>query len=83
VSTAAQYWQDSNLPVGAANTYVPAKIPAYTLADLSSEWQVNHDLTLLAGISNLGDRRYYSRVWQTGLEPAVGRSVYVGFKLGM
>ena len=83
VSTAAQYWQDSNLPVGAGNTYVPAKIPAYTLADLSSEWQVNHDLTLLAGISNLGDRQYYSRVWQTGLEPAVGRSVYVGFKLGM
>jgi len=83
VSTAAQYWQDSDQPVGSGNTFVPAKIPAYTVVDLSSDWQVNRDLTLLAGISNLGNRHYYDRVWQTGLEPAYGRSYYAGFKLNL
>ncbi|MEO8748160.1 MAG: TonB-dependent receptor [Rhodanobacter sp.] len=83
VSTASQYWQDSNQPRGAGNTYVPAKIPAYSILDLSSDWQLSPGVTLLAGISNLGDRHYYDRVWQTGLEPAIGRSIYAGIKLTM
>ncbi|MGH8192608.1 MAG: hypothetical protein ACREP2_14315 [Rhodanobacteraceae bacterium] len=40
-------------------------------------------LRLPAGISNLTDRQYYDRVWQTGLEPAYGRTWYAGFELKM
>jgi Fe(3+) dicitrate transport protein len=83
VSSAAQYWQDSNRPFGAGATYIPAKIPAYTVVDFASDWQVTPWLKLLAGVSNLADRRYYSRVWQTGLEPAFGRTWYAGFQLKM
>ena len=83
VSSAAQYWQDSDQPLGSGNTYLPAHIPAYTVLDVAGDWQLNRHLTLLAGISNLGNRHYYDRVWQTGLEPALGRSWYTGIRLGL
>ena len=83
VSSAAQFWQDSNQPMGSGNTYLPARIPAYTVLDVAGDWQLNRHVTLLAGVSNLTDRRYYDRVWQTGLEPALGRSWYTGVKLAL
>jgi Fe(3+) dicitrate transport protein len=81
VSSAAQYWQDSDQPFGSGTTYLPARIPAYTVLDVAGDWQLNRHVKLLAGISNLADRRYYDRVWQTGLEPAYGRSWYTGVQL--
>lgn len=83
VSSAAQYWQDSNQPFGAGASFIPAKIPAYTTVDFASDWQVRPWLKLLAGISNITDRQYYDRVWQTGLEPTYGRTWYAGFELKM
>ncbi len=83
VSSAAQYWQDSDQPFGSGVTFIPAKVPAYTVVDFASDWQLTPWLKLLAGISNLADRRYYDRVWQTGLEPAYGRTWYAGFELKM
>jgi Fe(3+) dicitrate transport protein len=86
VSSAAQYWQDSNQPIpdpSSGASSLPARIPAYTVLDLAGEWQLNRSVTLLAGVSNLADRRYYDRVWQTGLEPALGRSGYTGLKLAL
>jgi len=83
VSSAAQYWQDSNQPFGSGASFIPAKIPAYTVVDFASDWQVAPWLKLLAGISNLTDRQYYNRVWRTGLEPAYGRTWYAGFELKM
>ena len=83
VSSAAQYWQDSNQPRGSGDSYLPARIPAYTVLDLAGDWQLNRHVTVLAGVSNLADRRYYDRVWQTGLEPALGRSWYAGMKLAL
>ena len=83
VSTAAQYFQDSNQPVGSGASFVPARIPAFTVIDLAGDWTLNRHVTLLAGVSNLADRHYYDRVWQTGLEPAYGRSWYAGVKLGL
>jgi Fe(3+) dicitrate transport protein len=77
-SVSSQYFQDSNLPVGSGATFIPAKIPAYTVVDLAADWTVLPGLKLLGGISNIGDEKYYSRVFQTGLEPAPGRRVYVG-----
>jgi Fe(3+) dicitrate transport protein len=83
VSSAAQFWQDSDQPLGSGASYLPARIPAYTVLDLAGDWQLNPHLTLLAGVSNLVDRQYYDRVWQTGLEPALGRSWYAGVRLGL
>jgi Fe(3+) dicitrate transport protein len=81
VSTAAQYWQDSDQAFGSGASYLPARIPAYTVIDVAGDWQLNRRLRLLAGISNLSDRHYYDRVWQTGLEPAIGRAWYTGIAL--
>ena len=75
-----QYWQDSNLPLGTPSdaNYIPAKVPSYTVADVSADWWVVPQLRLLGGISNLTDRTYYARVFGGGLEPAIGRTFYVG-----
>ncbi|MBM7131676.1 TonB-dependent receptor family protein [Dyella mobilis] len=81
VSSAAQYWQDSDQAYGSGQTYMPARIPAYTVVDVASDWQLNRSLRLLAGISNIGNRHYFDRVWQNGLEPAFGRTWYTGFAL--
>jgi Fe(3+) dicitrate transport protein len=83
VSTAEQYWQDSNQPFGGGATFIPAKVPGYAVVDFASDWQVTPWLKLLAGVSNLTDRKYYNRVWRTGLEPAYGRTWYAGFELKM
>ncbi|RUL78146.1 TonB-dependent receptor family protein [Dyella choica] len=81
VTSAAQYWQDSDKSFGSGLTYMPARIPAYTVVDVASDWQISHSLRLLAGVSNLANRRYFDRVWQNGLEPAFGRTWYTGFAL--
>jgi Fe(3+) dicitrate transport protein len=77
----SQYFQDPNLPVGAGATFVPAKIPAYQLVDLSADLWLRPRLRILGGISNLLDKKYYSRVFQTGLDPGLGRKVYGGVAL--
>ena len=76
--------QDSDLPVGtpASINTVPAKIPAYTVFDLSSDWQISRTLRLLGGISNLTNKKYYNRVFQNGIEPGAGRTVYAGIATG-
>jgi Fe(3+) dicitrate transport protein len=53
-------------------------VPSYTVADFSGDWWVVPQVRLLGGISNLTDRKYYARVFGGGLEPAVGRTVYLG-----
>ncbi|MEO7432287.1 MAG: TonB-dependent receptor [Dokdonella sp.] len=80
VSSASQYFADSNLPAGAAGAinYIPAKVPSYTVADFSADWWVLPQVRLLGGVSNLTDRTYYNRVFSNGLEPAIGRTFYAG-----
>jgi Fe(3+) dicitrate transport protein len=84
VSVASQYFQDSNLPAPNATAtpstagYIPAKVPSYTVADFSADWWVIPQVRLLGGVSNLFDKKYYSRVFSNGLEPGIGRTVYVG-----
>jgi Fe(3+) dicitrate transport protein len=84
-SVSSQYFQDSNLPVGTPLTpnFIPAKVPAYTLVDLSADWQVTRNIRLLGGISNLFDEKYYNRVFQYGIEPGARRTVYAGLAVGM
>jgi Fe(3+) dicitrate transport protein len=80
----SQFFQDSNQPVF-LNSNPPvvstaARIPAYTLVDLSGEYTLARKLRLLAGIANLTDRRYYSRVFiaRGQLEPGRDRTFYGG-----
>jgi Fe(3+) dicitrate transport protein len=84
-SVSSQFFQDSNLPVGTplSANFVPAKVPAYTLVDLSADWQVTRNIRLLGGISNLFDEKYYNRVFQNGIEPVARRTVYAGLAVGM
>jgi Fe(3+) dicitrate transport protein len=80
VSVASQYWQDSNLDAGlpTSPSFIPAKVPSYTVADLSADWWVTPEIRLLGGISNIADKTYYARVFGGGLEPAIGRTLHVG-----
>jgi len=80
VSVGSQYWQDSNLDnaLPTQPAYIPAKVPSYTVADLSADWWLTPDIRLLGGISNIADKTYYARVFGGGLEPAIGRTVHVG-----
>jgi Fe(3+) dicitrate transport protein len=75
-SVASQFFQDSNLPIATT----PARIPTYTVADFSGEYNVIGGLRLLGGISNLTNRHYYSRVFisRGQLEPARDRTFYGG-----
>jgi Fe(3+) dicitrate transport protein len=84
-SVSSQYFQDSDLPVGApaSANYIPAKVPAYTLFDLAGDWQLTRNLRLLAGVTNLGNRKYYNRVFQNGIEPGARRKVYAGLAAGL
>jgi Fe(3+) dicitrate transport protein len=84
-SVTSQYFQDSDLPVGTVGSanFIPAKIPAYTLFDLAGDWQLSRNIRLLAGITNLSNRKYYNRVFQNGIEPGAGRKIYAGISLGI
>lgn len=78
VSVDSQYWQDSNLPRGSGNSFVPAIVPSYTVIDLAGDYRLSPHWKLLGGVSNLGDRQYYARAFTTGLEPANRRTWYAG-----
>jgi len=85
-SVASQYWQDANLPANAptggnppADNFIPAKAPQYTVWDFSGDYWVAPRVRLLAGVSNIGDKKYYNRVFGNGIEPALGRTWYGGF----
>lgn len=57
------------------------RVPAYMVWDLTAEYQVHQNLRLLAGINNLLDESYFSRVRNDGIDPANGRNFYVGAAL--
>jgi Fe(3+) dicitrate transport protein len=82
LAVGSQFFQDSNLPVGSGAASVPAKLSAYQVFDLAGEWTVIPHLRLHAGVQNLFDEDYYSRVFQTGLEPGRSRTFYGGVSFG-
>lgn len=82
-SVASQFFQDSNLPVFQGATSIvatAARIPGYTVLDFAGEYTIAGRLRVLGGISNLTNRRYYSRVFiSRGLvEPARDRLFNLG-----
>ncbi|MFN2622919.1 MAG: TonB-dependent receptor family protein [Chthoniobacterales bacterium] len=83
VHVSDQFWADNNLPNPATATgpaiLVPAVIPAYTVFNFSTEVYLSKNVRLFGGVSNLGDEKYYSRVFLNGLiDPAPRRTGYAG-----
>jgi Fe(3+) dicitrate transport protein len=78
-----QYWQDSILARGAGVDLINAAIPSYEVIDLTTEYQINKSWSIQAGINNLLDEDYYSRVRNDGIEPAFERTMYFGFRYQM
>jgi Fe(3+) dicitrate transport protein len=87
VHVSDQFWADNNRPnpataTTAAAIVVPAVIPAYTVFNFSTEVYVTKNVRLFGGISNLGDEKYYSRVFLNGLiDPAPRRTGYAGLSV--
>ncbi|MEO8812700.1 MAG: TonB-dependent receptor [Caulobacteraceae bacterium] len=80
-SVSSQYFQDSDQPA-IAPAFVPARIPPWTVVDVAGDYRLTRSVRLTAGVSNLSGARYYSRVFQNGIEPAPGRTVYGGLAVG-
>jgi Fe(3+) dicitrate transport protein len=81
VYVSEQFWQDSNL--GSA-TIPPPQIPAYEVYNLSGEVYLTRNVRLFGGVSNLADKKYYSRVFPFGggsIDPAAGRRGYAGLSV--
>lgn len=57
------------------------RIPAYRVWDLTAEVTVWRDLRVFAGLNNLFDAEYYSRIRSNGIDPAVGRNFFAGASL--
>lgn len=75
-----QYWQDSNLARGFGANEIAAEIPSYEVLDFSLEYNHSDRWTVHGGINNLLSQDYYSRVRNDGIEPALERTFYVGFR---
>lgn len=57
-------------------------VPAHMVWDLTAEAKVYKDvLSVNAGINNLFDEDYYSRITNTGIDPAQGRNYYGGLSV--
>lgn len=57
-------------------------IPGYMVWDLTAEVELWTDhLKVIAGLNNVFDEDYYSRIRSNGVDPAIGRNGYVGLSL--
>ena len=54
------------------------EIPSFVTWDLTAEIPVHPRVSVMAGINNLFDRKYFSRVTPLGVDPSYGRNVYAG-----
>ena len=53
-------------------------IPSYMTWDLTAEVPVTKHFSLMAGLNNVFNEDYYSRVTTNGIDPAYGRNFYLG-----
>ena len=54
------------------------KIPSYAVWDLTGDYNLDKRWIISAGINNLFDKQYYSRVRADGINWALGRNYYAG-----
>lgn len=63
------------------NNTLNFKIPAYNVTDITVETKLWKDnVTLLAGLNNVFNEDYFSRVRANGVDPSWGRNFYVGLR---
>lgn len=56
-------------------------MPAYKVWDLTAEWRLGRSrYVVLAGLNNLFDENYYSRIRNDGIDPAPRRNSYIGVR---
>ncbi|MBI4342671.1 MAG: TonB-dependent receptor plug domain-containing protein [Candidatus Omnitrophica bacterium] len=59
-------------------------VPSYKVWDLTGEVRLWKEyVTLLGGINNLFDERYYARIRNDGIDPAYERNLYGGVRVGV
>jgi Fe(3+) dicitrate transport protein len=72
------FWADDN----AAGSTGTTGIPSYAVWDLTGEvWVWKEHAKLVAGINNVFNEAYFSRVRSDGIEPALRRQYYLGCSL--
>jgi Fe(3+) dicitrate transport protein len=54
------------------------QVPNYNVWDLTAEIKVHKNVSLIAGINNLFDQQYFTRVRNDGIDPSNGRNYYIG-----
>jgi Fe(3+) dicitrate transport protein len=74
------YWQDSNLGSGSGASALPAELPTYTVWDVAVEWPLSRQWIAFAGVQNVGDRIYTSRIRTDGIEVAPRRNAHAGVR---
>jgi Fe(3+) dicitrate transport protein len=57
------------------------QVPGYVVCDLTAEYLVHKNVRLLAGVNNLFDESYFTRVRGDGIDPSNERNFYVGASL--
>jgi len=76
------HWaNDNNGNFSATDPGSTGRIPGYMVWDLTAEakvYQGKFDASIIAGINNLFDEDYYSRIRSNGIDPAYGRNFYGG-----
>jgi Fe(3+) dicitrate transport protein len=77
--TLSSTWVDEHF-ADSANTANYA-VPAYNVWDLTAEFKVHANLRMLAGINNLFDEAYFTRITGAGIDPSNGRNFYAGISL--
>jgi Fe(3+) dicitrate transport protein len=78
----AQFGDETNLrviPTTAAGGIWGGLMPAYTLLDLTTQWEVGGSLSLFGALKNLTDERYITGLRQ-GIYVGAGRSFEVGVR---
>jgi Fe(3+) dicitrate transport protein len=77
--TLSSTWVDEHF-ADSANTANFA-VPAYNVWDLTTELKIHANLRILAGINNLFDEAYFTRITGTGIDPSNGRNFYAGISV--
>jgi Fe(3+) dicitrate transport protein len=78
VFVGSHFANDNNGNGSGAGTENDFDIPAYTVFDLTADYTFHKNWMVSAGINNLLDRQYYSRIRDDGVIWAMDRNVYAG-----
>jgi Fe(3+) dicitrate transport protein len=80
-----QFGDETNLrviPTNAAGGIWGGLLPAYTLLDLTAQWQVRGSLSVFGALKNLTDERYITGLRQ-GIYAGPGRNFELGVRQGL